>query len=285
MRHPILVTLCITGVLGLAACEPSADDDIEAAMEAVNAVDDTNLSQLMLSTTSPEEGVAYFTRASEEKPERIDLKRGLAISLVRAKQPRQAANAWREVLAMEDATEDDKIALADALIRDGDWDGAQAALNSVPPTYETFRRYRLEAMVADSKKDWKKADSYYEIAVGLTTTPSGVLNNWGYSKLARGDFASAEKLFTQALTYDPNLFTAKNNIALARAGQHNYTLPVVEMTQVERAQLLHTLGLAAVKQGDVTIGKGLLQEAVDSHPQHFESAVRSLRALEDNVVN
>ena len=34
-------------------------------------------------------------------------------------------------------------------------------------------------MVADSKKDWKKADSFYETAVGLTTTPSGTLNNWG----------------------------------------------------------------------------------------------------------
>ena len=59
----------------------------------------------------------------------------------------------------------------------------------------------------------------------------------------------------------------------------------VPMTQIERAQLLHTLGLAAVKQGDVSIGKGLLREAIDTHPQHFEAAVRSLRALENNVTN
>jgi hypothetical protein len=35
-----------------------------------------------------------------------------------------------------------------------------------------------------------------------------------------------------------------------------------------------------VKQGDITVGKGLLQNAVDTHPQHFEAAVRSLAALE-----
>ncbi len=52
------------------------------------------------------------------------------------------------------------------------------------------------------------------------------------------------------------------------------------MTQVERAELLHTAALAAVKQGDVAIGKGLLQEAIDTHPQHFEAASRSLRALD-----
>jgi len=35
-----------------------------------------------------------------------------------------------------------------------------------------------------------------------------------------------------------------------------------------------------VKQGDITVGKGLLQNAIDTHPQHFEAAVRSLAALE-----
>jgi Tfp pilus assembly protein PilF len=57
------------------------------------------------------------------------------------------------------------------------------------------------------------------------------------------------------------------------------------MTQIERAQLMHTLALTAVKQGDVTIAKGLLQQAIDTHPQHFEAAVRALRALEANVSN
>ena len=140
-------------------------------------------------------------------------------------------------------------------------------------------------MVADSNREWKRADAFYETAVGLTTKPSGVLNNWGYSKLTRGDYADAEQLFTEAITYDQDLFTAKNNLALARGAQRKYDLPVVPMTQVERAQLLHTMGLSAVKQGDVAIGKGLLREAIDTHPQHFEAAVRSLRALENNVTN
>jgi hypothetical protein len=52
------------------------------------------------------------------------------------------------------------------------------------------------------------------------------------------------------------------------------------MTQIERAELLHTLALTAIKQGDVAVGKGLLQDAIDTHPQHFEAAVRSLAALE-----
>jgi len=135
-------------------------------------------------------------------------------------------------------------------------------------------------MVADSNKEWQKADSFYEVAAGLTTTPAGVLNNWGYSKLTRGDFAGAEKLFGEALRQDSAMFTAKNNLVLARGAQRNYSLPVVPMSQVERAQLLQTLGLTAVKQGDIETGKTLMRDAIATHPQHFEEAVRALSALE-----
>ena len=55
------------------------------------------------------------------------------------------------------------------------------------------------------------------------------------------------------------------------------------MTQTERAELLYTLALGAIKQGDVNIGKGLLREAVETHPRHFAAAVRSLEALDATV--
>ena len=128
-------------------------------------------------------------------------------------------------------------------------------------------------------EDWDRADAFYETATGLTDTPAGVLNNWGYSKLSRGDAAAAERLFGRALNEDPDLFTAKNNLVLARGARRDYALPAVEMTQEERAQLLHTMALAAVKQGDVAIGRSLLTEALASHPRHFEPAARALSAL------
>jgi len=58
---------------------------------------------------------------------------------------------------------------------------------------------------------------------------------------------------------------------------------VIDMSQPERAELLYTMALAAIKQGDVSVGKGLLQEAIDTHPQYFEAASRSLAALDANV--
>ncbi|RBI76952.1 hypothetical protein DQW77_02870 [Roseovarius sp. TE539] len=285
MRHPILFSLCAAGAVLVSGCEKDSGDDVDRAFQGVNVVDETNLNDVMLTAADPNEAVTYFQRTTQEQPDRIDLRRGLAKSLIRAKRHTEAITAWKKVTKHEKATDEDRVNLADALIRNNDWDEAEKVLDAIPPTFETFKRYRLEAMVADSNKDWKSADSFYETAAGLTTRPAGVLNNWGYSKLSRGEFAEAERLFSDAIRLDGTLFTAKNNLVLARGAQRNYTLPVMPVTQTERAQLLYTLGLSAIKQDDVTTGRGLLQEAVDTHPQHFEEAARSLRALESNVVN
>jgi Flp pilus assembly protein TadD len=283
MRHTGMVVLCLISTIALSACQKNSEAQVERAIQDIELVDEANMGEIMLTVADPTEAVAFFTGALQKNPDRVDLKRGLAKSLVRAQKPTEAATIWREVVAHPEGTAEDRVLLADALIRSNQWDAAKAELNLIPPTHETFDRYRIEAMVADGDKNWKKADSFYEIAVGLTTKPASTLNNWGFSKLTRGEHAGAEKLFVEALTYDPSLFTAKNNLVLARAAQRKYDLPVVRMTQTERAELLYSMALAAIKQGDVSVGRSLLQEAVDTHPQHFEAAARSLETLDANV--
>ena len=286
MRHPILVFAGLAAVLALAACEKEIDRDaVDRKLQDINVIDESNLNEVMLTNSDPNEAVSYFQRATASQPKRIDLQRGLAASLIRAKRPTEAVSAWKKIVQLEDSEADDKVQLADAYIRNNQWQEAEEVLDSVPPTHETFKRYRLEAMIADSNKEWKKADSFYETAIGLTTTPSSVMNNWGYSKLSRGDYPGAERMFVQAIRQDTSLFTAKNNLVLARGAQGNYTLPVVPMSQQERAELLYTLGLSAIKRGDVETGKGLFRDAIETHPQYFEAAVRSLSALENNTAN
>ncbi len=284
MRQPIILALCLIGTATLSACGGgNSDAKVQQAMKDVNVIDESNLSEIMMTVGDPNEAVTYFKNTLAQNPGRPDLQRGLAKSLVRAGKPTEAIVVWSALVNSAEGTNEDRVNFADALIRSNEWSKAEAELNKIPPTYESYERYRLEAMVADSKKDWKKADSFYEIASGLTTKPAPVLNNWGYSKLTRADYAGAERLFTETLTYDPTMFTAKNNLILARGAQRKYDMPVINISQTERAELLYTLALTAIKQGDVTVGKGLLQEAVSTHPQYFEAAARSLEALDSNV--
>lgn len=280
MRHPMIYALLAGSALSLAGCEDSKKSSVDRAIDSVTAIDQQNMADLMLAAGDPDEAVAYFAAQSEADPENIRNLRGLARSLVRAGRTAEAVPVWQKAIAHPEATNDDRVMLADTYIRSNDWERAEQTLNAIPPTHETFDRYRLEAMIADANQQWSRADHFYETAAGLTTRPSGVFNNWGFSKLTRGEPRDAERLFTQALQHDPDLFTAKNNLALARAGQGNYNLPVVRMTQQERAMLLYTMAIAAIRKGDETIGRTLLQEAIDTHPQHYDEAVRAMRALE-----
>lgn len=280
MRQKRAVALCLISAVALSACDRGGKDEYSKTLKNVNVIDESNLNDIMLTVADPNEAVDYFQKALANDPGRIDLTRGLGKSLLRAKRATEAAVIFETIIEHEDSNNDDRIDYANALIREGKWDKAEAVLDDIPPTFETFERYRLEAVIADGNKEWKKADSFYETALGLTTKPAGVLNNWGFSKLSRGDYGEAERLFGEAITYDPSLFTAKNNIVLARGARKNYSLPLIQVSQIERARLLHTMALTAIKQGDTEIGKTLLEEAISTHPQHFEEAVRSLRKLE-----
>ncbi|NOX72637.1 MAG: hypothetical protein GXP03_03090 [Alphaproteobacteria bacterium] len=271
--------MSVSLVLGLSACEKLKRPDVDRATDVVNVIDATNLNDIMLTVADPNEAVDYFQRSLSKEPERIDFKRGLAKSLIRAKRAAEAVVVFAGYVDSKDSTDEDRIDYADALIRTNEWAKAEKQLNKVPPTIETYKRYRLEAMIADSNREWKKADSFYETAAGLTTKPASVYNNWGYSKLTRGEYNAAEKLFLQAITYDKDMFTAKNNLVLARASQGKYSLPIIRMTQIEKAQLLHTMAVSAIRQGDLDIARGMLEEAIDTHPQYFDIAVRTLAAL------
>lgn len=282
MRNHIRFTLAGAFVLAaLTGCEETENPDIDQTV--VGVVDESDLNSIMLTVADPEDAIDYFRGAVAKDPSRIDLQRGLGKSYVRAGQAKNATIVFDKVLTMPGANAQDRVDYAEALIRSNEWDRAEAELNKVPPSVETFQRYRLEAMVADANKEWSDADEFYKAATNLTSQPARVLNNWGYSKLTRGAFAEAEELFAEAIRNDPRLFVAKNNMALARASQKNYTLPIIPMTETEKAQLYYTLGLSAVKQDDRETGIRLIRLAVDTHPEFFTEAQQSLDALTGTV--
>ena len=119
MRHPILLSACIAGVFFIAGCsqELSDEETVERAFQDVNVVDESDLSDVMLTVSDPNEAISYFQRSLKSDPERIDLQRGLAVSYVRAKRFNEASIAWKRVVEMKDSTSEDKVQYADALIR------------------------------------------------------------------------------------------------------------------------------------------------------------------------
>ncbi len=271
----------ITLLLGCEAMSPGKPT-LDGELDVIEATQQTDI---MLTLAEPGEAVNYFRRKMAEQPENDTYVRGLAISLNRASKPQEAALVYNKLITSNRATEEDRLLYAETLIKTGAISDAEVQLDAIPPTVETYKRYLLEAIVADNNKEWDKADDFYQTARGLTTRPAPVLNNWGMSKLARGDFESASNYFQEAITFDPKLFSAKNNLVTARARKKNYRLPVIPMNETEEAQLLYNAGIIAVRQGDVDIGRGLFELAVETHPQHFPEAASALSSLQANISN
>lgn len=249
----------------------------------IDVIEATQQTDIMLTLAEPEEAVRYFRRKMAEKPDDVTFVRGLAISLNRAKRPEEAALVYKRLVDGGNATSEDRLTFAETLIKTGSLEDAETQLKAIPPTVETYKRYLLEAIVADNNKDWERSDSFYETARGLTTRPAPVLNNWGMSKLARGNVTEASDLFQEAITFDPEMFSAKNNLVTARARQRNYKMPVIPMTESEEAQLIYNVGIIAVRQNDLDVARGLFELAIETHPQHFQEASDALASLDGSV--
>lgn len=250
-----------------------------------NIIDDARIEDLLLTAGDPEDAVRYFESALAQEPGRADFRRGLAISLGRAKRYPESARVFEELVALGQAEPSDRVEYAYVAARLEKWDDVKAVVAGLPAGLNSVRRYLVEAMVADHEQQWEAADAAYARAETLATNPAGVLNNWGVSMMSRGELKRAEQTFERALSFNSRLFNAKNNLAIARGLQGEYRIPPIPMTETEKAYILNNLGLIAIRKGDTEIARGLFAAAIEAHPQHYAAAASRLAALEAAVQN
>ena len=280
IRRMAVGLVWVAAVFGLGACESVSERPDPLA---ANVIDETNLNELMLQAGDPEEAITYFEDSLQREPDRTDFRRALAISYLRAKRYNEAARVYQELVTLGQDEPTDRLEYGFALVRLNRWDEAALISGTVPDAVASPRRYMLDAMVADHQQNWEAADTAYGRAEKLSPRPAAILNNWGVSQMSRGDLPAAARTFERAVSYDSTLFTAKNNLAIVRGLQGEFTLPIVPLTDQERAIVLNNLGIIAMRQGDERLAKGLFAAAVDASPQHYSGAADRLATLEANV--
>jgi Flp pilus assembly protein TadD len=272
----------LAAAIGLSACE-SVSEKQDPLADSI--VDEANLNDLMLTANDPSDAANYFAKSLAREPDRADFRRGLALSLTRANRNNEAARVFQELITLNQDQPSDRLEYAFVAIKLDRWDDVKTLSRSFPDGLQTPRRYVVDAMVADQDGDWATADAAYARAEKLSARPAAVLNNWGVSQMARGDLAAAASTFSRAVSFDTRLFSAKNNLAIVRGLRREYNLPLVPLSDEEKAILLNNLGIIAMRQGDERIARGLFAAAVDTHPQHYAGASDRLAALEAIVQN
>lgn len=282
LRRLALAPCLVASALALSACGgmPSATTDAEAERaDNRNPLDQQSINEIMLTVAGPDEAVVYFRDALRSDPESPTLRRGLARSLAKAGRYAEARTVFRDLVEANQAMDRDHVEYALTLARLDQWDEARVEAAKVPDDHTSDRRVMLSALLADHDGNWALADESWERARALSPHPAAILNNWGVSKMARGDFAAAEALYEQALVFDPSLFGAKNNLAICNGLQRRYRLPVVTLTAEEKAVLLHNLGVIALRQGDRAMAESLFQQSLNAAPSYYAPAAEKLAAL------
>lgn len=283
MKSRAVKWLAITvTAMGLSACESVSEKEDPLAG---SIIDEADLNDLMLTAADPSDAAQYFEQSLAREPDRADFRRGLAISLSRAKRYNEAARVFQELITLDQDQPTDRLEYAFVAMRLDRWDDVRTLSQSFPEGLQTPRRYLIDAMVADQDNDWAAADAAYARTEKLSSQPAAVLNNWGVSQMSRGDLSAAAATFERAVSFDARLFSAKNNLAIVRGLQGQYNLPLVPLNDEERAVLLNNLGIIAMRQGEEKIARGLFAAAVDAHPQYYASAADKLAALEAIVQN
>ncbi len=96
-----------------------------------------------------------------------------------------------------------------------------ATQESAPPSEEAmsqFRKYTSAGLDYYQKKDWTNAEASFREALRYAPKSAIGLNNLGAVHNERGEYDAAMPLFQTALSLDPTLDIARNNLAWA-AGQ------------------------------------------------------------------
>ena len=179
LLRSMLKAMTLAGLATLAACATQPFDEeteVDDAAFTSNVIDETGLNDLMLTVSNPEDAVAYFQRSLEQDPSRVDLKRGYALSLARARRHASAVRVFEELGQEGAASNETRVEHAHSLARLERWTEAENQMALVSTEVQTPRRFLIDAMLADHLLDWAGADVSYEKARNLSANPAAILN-------------------------------------------------------------------------------------------------------------
>jgi len=154
---------------------------------------------------------------------------------------------------------------------------------AVAPRHASWRAWNSRGVLADFTHDWTTADDSYSRAHKLAPKEARIINNQGWSKLLRGDWAAAVPYLEQASALDQKSERIANNLELAKAALAA-DLPQRRDGESDRdwAVRLNDAGVAAELLGDKQRAIAAFTQALDASPVWYDRASNNLKAVSQN---
>ena len=159
-------------------------------------------------------------------------------------------------------------------------DGPQAAKlleKAVGLPGASWRAWNARGVAADYQRDWAVADESYARAAALAPDRAEILNNSGWSLLARGSWADALEKLERAALIDPKSSRIGANLELARAALSE-KLPQRNAGESETdwAARLNDAGVIARAQGNSKKAVAAFTQAIQARSEYYDRAANNL---------
>ena len=155
--------------------------------------------------------------------------------------------------------------------------GAKLLERAVTFPAVTWKAWNARGVAADYQRDWAMADQSYARAAELAPNRAEILNNSGWSLLARGRWADALQNFERAAAVDPKSPRIAANLELARAALSE-ELPERRAGESEKdwAARLNDAGVIARVQGNNKKAVAAFTQAIQARSEYYDRAVNNL---------
>lgn len=139
-----------------------------------------------------------------------------------------------------------------------------------------WRSYDGLGVLADRRKEYSLALTYYDAALHLQPRAANVLNNRGYSRFLNGDLKGAEEDLRAALSIDPTSLARVNLGNVQAKGRHYGDAFKTFLETYDAAHAYNAVGEGAMDNGDHQIARTYFENATTASPSYFEEAEKNL---------
>jgi len=159
--------------------------------------------------------------------------------------------------------------------------GAKLLERAVAFPEATWKAWNARGVAADYQRDWVVADQSYARAAALAPNRAEILNNSGWSFLARGRWADALQNFERAAAIDPKSPRIAANLELARAALSE-ELPQRRAGESEKdwAARLNDAGVIARVQGNNKKAVAAFTQALQARSEYYDRAANNLASAQ-----
>jgi Flp pilus assembly protein TadD len=200
--------------------------------------------------------------SAPDEASRLDLARGLlargesAAALALLRSERTAGGPQWQLL------------FATALRETGDLEAARRVFEELlRRDAESAAAHHGLARTLDRNRDFELAEVHYRRAVALEPRRADYANDLGFSRLAAGDWASAEAALRAALRVAPDHLAARRNLALCLGWQRRDGEALATLAEAwGRARALADLGAISELRGDLDLARAHYRAALDLDP-------------------